>query len=53
MTQPNPNDTKFEQQKSDSQKASLENQVDGNYVEDSGAAAERIADNLEDAKGNK
>ena len=55
MTQSNDqtNDTKFEQQKSDSQLASLKNQVEGNYTEESQEAADRIAENLDDAKGNK
>ena len=46
-------DKKFEQQKSDAQKASLQNQVEDNYDESSKAAAERIAENAEEAKGNK
>lgn len=49
----NANDKKFEQQKSETQKASLQNQVEDNYDENSKAAAERIAENAEDAKGNK
>ncbi|MEK6220576.1 MULTISPECIES: hypothetical protein [Psychrobacter] len=47
MTQPNPNDTKFEQQRSDSAKAALKSQTEDNHTEDTEAAAERIADNLE------
>lgn len=47
------NDSTFEQQKSESQVASLKNQVEGNYVEDSQEAADNIAENLDDAKGNK
>ena len=47
MTQPNPNDTKFEQQRSDSATAALKNQTEDNHTEDTEAAAERIADNLE------
>lgn len=46
MTQPNPNDTTFEQQRSDSAKAALKNQTEDNHTEDTEAAAERIADNL-------
>ena len=53
MSNSNPNDTKLEQQKSESQVASLENQAEGNYNSDTKAAAQNIADNLEDAKGNK
>ncbi|WP_435979609.1 hypothetical protein [Psychrobacter sp. DM4] len=53
MTQPNPNDTKLEQQKSDSQTASLKNQTENNYNEESEAAADRIADNVENAKDDK
>ena len=50
MTQPNPNDTKFEQQRSDSATAALKSQTEDNHTEDTEdteAAAERIADNLE------
>ena len=47
------NDKEFEQQKSDTQKSSLQNQVEDNYDENSKAAAERIADNAEEAKNNK
>lgn len=50
MTQPNPNNTKLEQQKSESEIASLKNQTENNYAEDTEAAADRIADNLEQAK---
>lgn len=53
MTQPNPNDTKFEQQKSESEISSLKNQTEDNYEKDTDAAAERIADNLEEAKKDK
>lgn len=49
----NVNDKDFEQQKSAEQKASLENQVEGNYAEDSQEAADRIEDNAADAQGNK
>ena len=47
MTQPNPNDTKFEQQRSDSATAALKSRTEDNHTEDTEAAAERIADNLE------
>ena len=47
MTQPNPNDTKFEQQRSDSAIAALKSQTEDNHTEDTEAAAERIADSLE------
>ena len=47
MTQPNPNDAKFEQQRSDSAKAALESQTENNHTENSEDAADRIADNLE------
>jgi hypothetical protein len=45
MAQPNPNDTKLEQQRSDAAETSLKNQTESNYVEDSADAADRIADN--------
>ena len=50
MSQPNPNDTKFEQQRSDAAKASLENQTEdnSNSADESQAAAENIADNAKD-----
>lgn len=48
MSQPNPNDTKLEQQRSDAAEASLKNQVEDNYNEDSEAAADRIAENAKD-----
>lgn len=51
MTQPNPNDTKFEQQRSEAAEASLKNQTQDNYSEDSDAAADRIAENAK-AKNN-
>ncbi|WP_201587524.1 hypothetical protein [Psychrobacter jeotgali] len=53
MTQPNPNDTKLEQQKSESEVSSLKNQTENNYENDTEAAADRIADNLEEAKKDK
>ena len=52
MSNSNPNDTKFEQQRSESAKAALKGQTEDN-TEDSEAAAERIADNLKDAKEEK
>ncbi len=48
MSQPNPNDTKLEQQRSEAAQDSLKNQTEDNYVEDSEAAADRIADNAKD-----
>ena len=53
MSNSNPNDTKLEQQRSDSANASLKNQTEDNYNEDSAAAAERIAENVENAKDDK
>jgi hypothetical protein len=53
MSNSNPNDTKFEQQRSESAKAALKGQTEDNHTEDSEAAAERIADNLKDAKEEK
>lgn len=53
MTQPNPNDTKLEQQRSEAAKASLKNQTEDNYVEDTEAAADRIAENAKDNKEEK
>ncbi len=53
MSNSNPNDTKLEQQRSDSANAALKSQTENNHNEDSEAAAERIADNLESAKENK
>ena len=54
MGQPNPNDTKFEQQKSDSEIAGLKNQADDNLgagADKSDAeAAKGISDNLESDK---
>ena len=50
MTQPNPNNTEFEQQKSASGVASLKNQAEGNYNKDNEAAADNIANNVENAK---
>ncbi len=53
MSNSNPNDTKLEQQRSDAAEASLKNQTDSNYTKDTDAAAERIADNAEEAKKDK
>lgn len=53
MSNENADNKAFEQQKTEIQKSSLENQVEGNYKEDSKAAAERIAENAEEANGNK
>ena len=53
MSNSNPNDTKFEQQRSESAKAALKGQTEDNHTEDSEAAAERIADNLKNAKEEK
>lgn len=50
MSQPNPNDTKFEQQRSDAAEASLENQTEDNYKQNNESAAENIAKNAEDAQ---
>ena len=50
MTQPNPNDTKLEQERSESAEAALKSQTEGNHTEDSEIAADRIADNLESKK---
>lgn len=53
MANPNPNDTKLEQERSESATAALKNQTENNHTEDSEAAADRIADNLENAKKDK
>jgi|TARA_R110002020_G_scaffold35266_1_gene106631 hypothetical protein len=53
MANSNPNDTKIEQQRSESAKASLKSQTENNHTEDSEAAADRLADNLENAKKDK
>ena len=50
MAQPNPNDTKFEQQRSEAAKAALKDQTENNHTEDTEAAADRIAENAKDAK---
>jgi len=53
MSNSNPNDTKLEQQRSDSANAALKSQTENNHTGDSEAAADRIADNLESAKEDK
>lgn len=53
MANPNPNDKKFEQQRSDAAEASLKNQTESNYTKDTEEAADRIADNAEEAKKDK
>ena len=50
MSQPNPNDTKLEQQRSDAAQDSLKNQTEDNYTEDTEAAADRIAENAKEDK---
>ena len=50
MTQPNQNDTKFEQQRSDAETASLKGQTEDNHSKDTEAAAKRIADNLQNSE---
>lgn len=49
MAQPNPNNTQLEQERSEAALASLKNQTESNYAKDTEAAADRIADNAEDA----
>mgnify|MGYP003616417190 FL=1 len=53
MAQPNPNDTKLEQERSDSATASLKSQTENNYTDDSAAAPDRIAGNVKEAKTDK
>lgn len=53
MANANPNDTKLEQQRSDSATAALEGQTENNHTENSEAAADRIADDLESAQADK
>lgn len=50
MGQPNPNDNKFEQQKSPSQIAGLENQVEDNLTD---GTADDIAENMAEQKADK
>lgn len=47
MAQPNPNDTNFEQQKSDSQIAGLKNQAEGNFTD---GTADDLAQNVAEQK---
>ncbi|ERL55749.1 hypothetical protein [Psychrobacter aquaticus] len=53
MANSNPNDTKIEQQRSESAKAALESQTENNHTENSEAAADRLVDNLENEKKDK
>ncbi|WP_201528722.1 MULTISPECIES: hypothetical protein [Psychrobacter] len=53
MANPNPNDTKLEQERSDAATASLKNQTESNYTKDTEAAADRIAKNAEEAENKK
>lgn len=56
MSNPNPNNTEFEQQKSKSEVSSLENQVEGNYNDSNKTedqAADGIEANLEQAQNKK
>lgn len=50
MGQPNPNDSKFEQQKSPSQIAGLENQVEDNLTD---GTADDITENMAEQKADK
>ena len=52
MSNPNPNDTALEQERSESATA-LKSQTENNHTEDSEGAADRIADNLNSAKEDK
>lgn len=53
MAQPNPNDTDFEQQRSDAAEASLKDQTEDNQKKDNESEAENIADNAEKSQSNK
>lgn len=53
MANSNPNDTKLEQERSESATASLKSQTENNHTEDSEAAADRIANNVKNAKEDK
>ena len=53
MSNPNPNNTKFEQERSDSATAALKGQTEDNHTENTEAAADRIADNLKNTKEEK
>ncbi len=50
MSNPNPNDTKLEQQRSDTAIKALEEQTEGNNTKDTDTEAEHVADNLENTK---
>lgn len=53
MSNSNPNDTKLEQQRAESATAALKSQTEDNHTENSEAAADRIASNVEDVKEDK
>ena len=53
MSNPNPNNTKLEQERSDSATAALKDQTEDNHTENTEAAADHIADNLRNAKEEK
>ncbi|WP_201582598.1 hypothetical protein [Psychrobacter immobilis] len=53
MPNSNPNDAELEQQRAESATAALKSQTENNHTEESEAAADRIADNLENAKKDK
>lgn len=53
MSNSNPNDTKLEQQRSESARAALKGQTEDNHTEDTEAAADRIDNNLENTKKDK
>ncbi|WP_188032941.1 hypothetical protein [Psychrobacter sp. ANT_WB68] len=53
MSNSNPNDTKLEQERSESAKAALKGQTENNHTENTEAAADRIADNLKNTKEDK
>ena len=53
MSNPNPNDTKLEQQRSESATAALKGQTEDNHTQDTETAADRIAENLKDSKEEK
>jgi len=52
MSNSNPNDTKIEQERSDSATAALKSQTENNHEADTEAAADRIAENLKNANKN-
>lgn len=53
MSNSNPNDTKIEQQRAESAEAALKSQTEDNHAENSEDAADRIANNLKNAKEDK